>query len=167
MPSSGKSALPQLSLDPFFLLDHNLSHLFAPALQATGFNVTSVMAEFKGSHWVADEEIIARLARLGRHRAVWVTADTNAQRAHGKLIIAEHISVLWVFEPGRRSLTGIRQLQLLSLVIFDVHRIVAETSNPVYLRASLNVWRPRLERLAGSLIDSRLDWRRLTITSQR
>ena len=162
MPSRGENDSPTLLLEPFFLLDCTTSFSFAPALSAAGFNVTSVRAEF-GRDRVDDEEIILHLARVGRYRSVWVTGDEDAQRAHAKLILGSAISVIWMHEPRGKSLTGLQELLLLTLVIRDANRLIAPARRPIYLRASLNGRRPKLERLVNSLLDKKLFWRRVII----
>lgn len=151
--------MSQLSLEPLYLIDENLSPSLAPVFAAVGYKVTSVKQAFSGRSGVSDEEIIRWLSERGRQNAVWVTADEDARRVHEKLIHAANISVLWILRPRRRGLTGLQELQLLSLVIEKVTATVAEAQHPVYLRASLNVRRPKLEQLVRPLTSSRLEFR--------
>ena len=159
---SGKSALSQLSLDPFYLIDHNLSPSFAPVFTALGYKVTSVKESFPNHVRVPDEEIIDWLAARGRQNAVWVTADEDAKKTHAKLILARGISVMWVFRP-KKGLSGLQELQLLSLVIEHVTDLVAATTNPIYLQASMNSRRPKLERLISDLSAPKLVFQRIPL----
>lgn len=163
MPLGGKSALSQLSLQPLFLIDHNLSHIFAKAFVSVGFNVTSVTDAFPGRRSVDDPEIISLLAQQGRQRAVWITADDDAQKVHAKYIIAKGISVLWVYRPPKTGLTGLQELQLLSLIIGKVATLVSVAHSPIYLKASLNVMKPKLEKLTSSLTSRKLIFKRIPL----
>ena len=162
MRLSGKIALSQLSLEPFYLLDENLSPSFALVFTAVGYRVTSVNESFSDEERVSDEEIIEWLAANGRQNAVWVTADHEAKKIHAKLILAANISVLWILR-SRRGLSGLQELQLLSLVIEHVTALIAAASAPVYLQASLNGRRPKLERLIGRLDQPRLEFQRISL----
>ena len=167
-PLSGRNDSSQLSLEPFFLLDDCISYYFGPALAAVGFRVTTVRQEWPDrdpmTHPVLDaSEIIPYLGAVGEHRAVWVTSDWDAQKAHARMITAERISVLWLNEPKGKSLTGLRELQLLSLIMPDVHPIIARATTPTYLRAYLSGRRPKLDQLAGTLFDAKLNWRKVSL----
>lgn len=150
--------MSQLSLEPLYLIDHNLSYKFADVLVAVGFNVTSVTKAFPGRERVLDDEIIDWLAQRGRQNAVWITADEEAQKVHAKLIVAKYISVLWIWRP-KGGLTGLQELQLLSLVIEHVTVLVVAAQNPIYLRASLHGRRSKLERIVSPLTSKKLDYR--------
>lgn len=154
--------MSQLSLEPLYIIDHNLSYKFADVFIAVGFNVTSVMKAFPGRESVPDDEIIDWLAQRGRQNAVWVTADEEAQKVHAKLILAKDISVLWIWRP-KGGLTGLQELQLLSLVIEHVTALVGAAQNPIYLRASLHGRRPKLERIVSPLTSRRLIFRRIPL----
>ena len=161
--------MSQPTLEPVFLLDDDISYRFAPALShATGYNIKSVQCVWNDRDRfidpVKDEEIIPYLGGLARENGVWITADWSSRTAHAKLIMAEQISVLWVHEPKRKALRGLQELQLLSQVIEHVFALVAAANSPVYLHTYLNVYRPRLERLAGTLYDARLVWKRVPLT---
>lgn len=166
---NGNESSPQISLEPVFLLDDNLSYHFAPALNAVGFNVTSVREKWPDrdirSNPVLDEEIIPYLGSLGRERSVWVTSDWDAHKAHARMILAEKISVLWLNEPTGKSLTGLRELQLLTRIINTVNGLLASTEVPIYLRAYMNGLRPKMDRLAGTLLDPILRWDKVTLLS--
>lgn len=169
MPSIGKDDFSQLSLDPFFLLDDNISYQFGPALAAVGFRVSTIRQEWPNRNPFIDpvrdeDEIIPFLGSKGKHRAVWVTSDWEAHKAHARMIRAQNISVLWLNEPTGRSLTGLQELQLLSRILPDVNRIVTETTQPIYLRAFFNVRRPRLDQLVGTLFDAKLHWKRIVLS---
>lgn len=160
--------MPQLSLDPIFLLDDSLSYRFAEALAAaTGYDVRTIRSEWPKRdpfvNPVQDEEIIPHLGPLARHRGIWITCDKDAQKAHAKLLMASQISVLWVYQPKRAPLKGLQELQLLSLVIERVYALIAQAQAPMYLKTYMNVQRPRLERLAGTLNDKRLLWERIKL----
>ena len=169
MPWLGnESFLSQPTLEPVFLLDDDISYRFAPALSsATGNDIRSIRCvwEARGGliNPVLDEEIIRYLGEIARDKGVWITADWDARTAHAKLIMAEQISVLWLQEPKGRGLRGLQELQLLSLVIENVYDMVAKASSPVYLCTYMNGRRPRLERLAGTLHDSKLKWERVPL----
>ena len=154
--------MSQLSLEPSYLIDENLSPSLAPTFRAVGFNVTNVSEAFPDRHQVSDEEILRWLGERGRQNGVWVTADEEAQRVHAKMILAQNISVLWIFPP-RKGLTALEELQLLSLVIEDVTAVVANSAIPGYLRASLNVKRPKLEHVISPLNSPKLEFRRLPL----
>ena len=160
-PSRGGRGWTQRSLEPLLLLDDTISYLYAPALSAAlGINIGAVKDEFQGREGVADTEIIPHLSNMSGYKAVWVTGDKDAQRAHGKLILASQISVLWLYEPKKRSLRGAEELLLLTLVLPEVHRIVLATDKPVYLKTMLNGQKARLARLKNSLLERRLAWER-------
>ena len=106
---------------------------------------------------VQDEEIISYSGGLAREKGIWITADWNSRIAHSKLIMAEQIPGLWVYESKGKALRGLQELQLLSLVTEHVYGIVAIASPPVYLHTYLHEHRPRLERLAGTLYGSKLN----------
>ena len=169
MPWLGnKGFLSQPTLELVFLLDDDISYRFAPALSsATGNDIKSVRCVWEGRdrfiNPVLDDEIIRHLGRIARDKGVWITADWDARTAHAKLIMAEQISVLWLHEPKGTGLRGLQQLQLLSLVIEKVYDLVAKASSPVYLCTYMNGQRPRLERLAGTLYDSKLKWERVPL----
>ena len=168
MPLLGNEGLSQPTLEPVFLLDDDISYRFAPALShATGYDIRSVHCVWNDRARlidpVLDEEIIPYLGELAREKGVWITADWDSRIAHAKLIMAEQISVLWVHEPKGKALRGLQELQLLSQVIEHVFALVATASSPVYLHTYLNVTRPRLERLAGTLYDSKLKWERVPL----
>ena len=168
MPLLGNKGLSQPTLEPVFLLDDNISYRFAEALSiATGYDIRTVRYEWEHrdpfTNPVQDEEIIPYLGSVARHKAVWITSDWDARIAHARLIMAEHISVLWLHESKSRLLRGLQELQLLSLVIEHVYAQVAPARSPVYLRTYLNGHRPRLERLAGTLHDSKLNWRKVLL----
>ncbi len=57
-----------------------------------------------------------------------------------------------------------QELQLLSLVVEQVYELVAGSRSPVYLRVYFNVRRPHLDRLVGTLYDSKLNWRTVPLT---
>ena len=154
--------MSQLSLDPFYLIDHNLSPSYAPVFTALGYKVTSVRESFPRRIRVPDEEIIDWLAARGRQNAVWVTADEDAKKTHAKLILARNISVMWIFRP-KKGLSGLQELQLLSLVIEHVTVLVAGTANPIYLQASLNGRRPKLEQLISDLAAPKLVFHRIPL----
>ena len=169
MPLIGNEGLSQPTLEPVFLLDDNLSYRFAEALSvATGYDIRTVRHEWEHrdpfTNPVQDEEIIPYLGDVAGHKAVWITSDWDSRNAHARLIMAAQISVLWLHEPKGKALRGLQELQLLSLVIERVYDLVATASSPVYLRTHFNVHRPRLDQLAGTLYDSKLDWRRVSLT---
>ena len=166
---NGNDDSPQISLAPILLLDDNISYQSAPGLSAVGFEVTSVRGRWPDRDTkinpVQDDEIITYLGSLGRERAAWVTSDWDAHKAHARMILAEKISVLWLNEPTGKSLTALKELQLLSRIISDVNGLLASATAPIYLRAYLNGLRPRLDSLAGTLFDARLKWQRVILAS--
>jgi hypothetical protein len=169
MPLLGNEGfLSQPTLEPVFLLDDDISYRFAPALSsATGNDIKSVRCVWDDRdrfiNPVQDEEIITYLGEIARDKGVWITADWDARIAHAKLIMAEQISVLWLHEPKGKALRGLQELQLLSLVVENVYTLVANSNSPVYLRTHMNGHRPRLDRLAGTLYDSKLNWVRVPL----
>lgn len=152
----------QLGLEPFFLIDENLSPSFAKALASTGFSISDVVSEFGGRKGVQEAEIIPWLSQHGQNKAVWVTKDWKAQKLHAKLIHEQSVSVLWILIPDQ-GLRALRELQLLVLVIEHVSAIVIASLAPVYLCASLNVKRPRLQRIVSPLTDTKLIFQRVLI----
>ena len=130
---------------------------------AVGYNVTSVTDTFPGRNKVPDEEIIYWLGERGRQNAVWVTADVDAKRVHAKLILAANISVLCIFRPKKKGMTGLQELQLLSLVKEHVNALIAASQAPIYLQASLNGRRPKLERLVSPLTAPKLIFQRIPL----
>ncbi len=145
----------QLGLEPFFLIDENLSPTFAKALASTGFTITDVVTEFNGRKGVQEEEILPRLSQYGQKNAVWITKDWKAQKLHAKLIHEQSVSVLWMLIPDQ-GLRALRELQLLVLVIEHVSTVVRTSLTPVYLCASFNVKRPKLQRIVNPLTDKKL-----------
>ena len=156
--------MAQLRLgQPFYLIDENLSHLYAKVFEALGFNITNVREAFAGRRKVKDEEIIPWLAKRGRHRAVWITQDIEASKTHAKLILAHSISILWIHSRKKHELTGLQELQLLSLVIEHVTRLVSSTNTPIYLWASLIGRRPKLDKLVSPLTSKKLEFKGIPI----
>ena len=151
---------------PLFLLDENLPPAFAPVFSAIGFKMTSVAEAFANRRSVSDEEIIAWLSANVEipQRSVWVSTDLRARLVHGTRIVQSGISVLWIQQPPRKGLTSLQEIQLLSLILEDVRTIVASSARPMYLIASLNGKRPKLEEVAGTLTDRRLQSRRLKLS---
>lgn len=143
-------------------MDHNLSYKLAQAFNDVGFNFSSVRAEFPGRSTVPDEEIIGWLSDQKDFKAIWVTADDDAQKTHAKLIMARQISVLWIFR-ARRGLSALEELQLLSMVMQKATEIIFSASRSVYLKASFNGKRPKLEQLSNTLHDKRLNWKNVNL----
>lgn len=152
----------QLGLEPFFVIDENLSPSFAKALASTGFSITDVVTEFNGRKGVPEEEIIPWLSQHGQKNAVWVTKDWKAQKLHAKLIHEQSVSVLWILIPDQ-GLRALRELQLLVLLVEHVSNIVLTSTTPVYLCASFNVRRPKLERIISPLTDKKLKFQRIPL----
>jgi hypothetical protein len=152
-----------MTIVPLYLLDELLSYKFAPVFQSLGFNMTCVEDEF-GRRGVDDPDIIKR---LGTHNppchAVWITEDWEATKLHAKTILTNQISVWWIREGKHSSLTGIQELQLISLVIELVSDTVCSSKTPTYLKASLLGRRPHLFRLKSHLMSPRLDWERIPL----
>ena len=144
---------------PLYLLDENLPPAFAPVFSAIGFKMTSVSQAFLERRSVPDEEIIAWLGvnEDEARYSVWVTTDHRARRMHGPRIMQAGISVLWIERPPRKGLTSLQELQLLSLILNDVQTIVASSSQPVYLLASLVGRRAKLQQVVGGLMARRLE----------
>ena len=164
MPSGGNSVLVQLELgQPFFLIDENLSHLYARVFEALGFNITSLREAFSGRRSVKDEELIPWLGKQGQHHAVWITQDILASKTHAKLILAHSISILWIRSRKKQELTGLQELQLLSMVIAHVRDLVASSATPLYLWALLVGRRPKLEKLTSSLTSKKLEFQKIQI----
>ena len=92
-----------------------------------------------------------------------MTSDWDARKAHARMILAEQISVLWLNEPTGKSLTGLRELQLLTRIISTVNGLLASTTGPIYLRAYMNGLRPKLDSLAGTLLDPTLHWNKIIL----
>lgn len=156
--------MAQLKLgEPFYLIDENLSHLYAKVFEALGFSITSVRETFGGRRNVKDEEIIPWLSKHGQHHAVWITQDIEAAKTHAKLILAHNISILWIHSRKKHPLTGLQELQLLSLIIEHVTHLVSSSSTPVYLQASLSGRKPRLDKLISPLTSLKLEFKRILI----
>lgn len=151
---------------PLFLLDENLPPAFAPVFSTIGFNTTTVAEAFAHRRSVSDEEIIAWLSANVENprRSVWVSTDLRARIVHGARIVQAGISVLWIQHPSRKGLTSLQELQLLSLILEDVQTTVASSARPMYLIASLNGKRPKLEEVVGTLTDRKLQSRRLQLS---
>jgi len=155
--------LAQLRLgQPLYLIDENLSHLYARVFRAVGFNMTSVYEAF-GKRGVEDEVIIPWLGKQAGHRATWITQDIEASKTHVKLIIASSISILWIRSRKKQELTGLGELKLLTLVIEYVTYLISNSDTPLYLWASLVGRRPRLDRLISQLTSKKLEFKRLPI----
>ncbi len=164
MPLGGNNALSQLKLgQPFYLIDENLSHLYARVFEALGFNITSVREAFGGRRKVKDQELIPWLGKHRQHHAVWITQDVEASKTHAKLILAHNISVLWIRSRKKQELTGLQELQLLSLVIKHVTYLVSSANAPIYLWASLSGRRPKLDKLISPLTSKKLEFNRIRI----
>ena len=122
-------------------------------------NVSSVLAEFPQGD-PGDEAIVEFLGSRAGHKAIWITTDIDSQTTHAKLIMAQNISVLWIYEPRRSGLHGLEELLLLTLVLPNVQEMMENVKRPVYLQASLKKRRPKLQPLRGSLFDAQLTWGR-------
>ena len=152
--------------EPFFLLDESLSSGIVSELsRTTGIPIATVWNEWPGRdlsfNRLRDEQIIPHLGAKASHRAVWITGDWNAHREHRELIVDHRISPLWLRGQGGRSLTKPEQLLMLGAVMETVRRLVVESDVPVYLRVRLESgdgYRPALERLQGTLLDTPLRW---------
>ena len=153
--------------EPFFLLDESLSRYVASEV-AMGIEhpIATIWDEWQGRDFsvnqLPDGEIISRLGARAGHLAVWITAHWDARRRdrHGVQIDAHRISVLWLRGPGRNP-TVPEQRQMLGAVMETVRRLVVESDVPVYLRVRLESgdgYRPALERLQGTLLDTPLRW---------
>ena len=140
-------------VEPFFLLDENLSPYFVPAFDSLGFEMRSVVAVFAGRRGVKEEELIPWLGKRCDCCPVWITEDTDSRKRHAKLILEHKVSVLWLVNQGRHPLNGIQELQLLSQVIPVVAKTAAGSARPVYLEASLTSRKAKLRRLQGHLFD--------------
>ncbi|MFC1913053.1 hypothetical protein ACFLX7_02520 [Chloroflexota bacterium] len=143
---------------PLYLLDEHLSYKFAPVFQSLGYNMTSVEDVWHGRKNVEDPEIIPWLGENGEHHAVWITEDWEATKLHAKLIVSNKISVWWIREEKHIGLTGLQELQLISLIIQFVTDIILVSKSPTYLKASLIGRRPKLERMTCHLLSPKLTW---------
>ena len=148
-----------------------MSRNAAPEVSAaTGYSIPTVWDEWPGRDLsvnpLGDEEIIPHLGNKAVYRAVWITQDWEASWKHQNLLIAHHISVLWLRGPGGRPFNRAEQSSVLIAVLETVHRLVSESDAPVYLRARYDPEggsRPILERLQGSLRDAPLQWQRVSL----
>ena len=152
----------QLSLEPFYLLDENMSPSFPTVFNTCGYNMVSIQEAFDGRRQVGEPEFIPWLAQHHLHKGVWVTEDVQAQKLHAKLISANQISALWILTP-KGGLRGIQQLQLLASVIETVNTVVVATTVPVYFQASFNIMKPKLEQLVGPLTDKNAQFKRIPL----
>jgi len=125
--------------------------------------MSSVEEAFGGRRKVKDEEIIPWLGKRCRHYAVWITEDIEASKTHAKLIIAHQISILWILSRKKRELTGLQQLQLISLVIEHVTYLVSSSNTPIYLWALLIGRRPKIDKLISPLTSKKLEFKRIQI----
>ena len=158
------------SSEPFFLLDQNLSYRIAHQVsRAAGYPITAVQNEWPERNLSinppADWEIIPHLGAKVGHRGVWITLDWDASSEYDELIARHRISVLWLRRPedGNHPFLRPAQAQLLIAVIATVYRMVAESRNPVYFRASFEDDLPFLERLQGALPGSDEMWQRVPL----
>ena len=103
--------------EPILWIDESLSPYVAKALRLVDYNTLTVkdVSEFEGRIKVNDKEIIPWLGAKG---AVWVHADDNAKREHGKLIVAARIRTLWVYRP-KGKMSSRDQLLILVHVLPD------------------------------------------------
>ena len=150
-------------MDPFFLLDENLSPYFVPAFDTLGYDMRSVVAVFAGRRGVKEEELIPWLGRQCGCRPVWITEDTDSRKRHAKLILQHQISVLWLENQGKFTLKGIQELQLLSQVMPTVADLATCSPSLIYLAASLTSRRAKLRRLAGNLLDKHAQYVRIPL----
>lgn len=107
--------MPQ-SDDLLFLLDESLSQNVAKALKAVEYNIVTVREAFEGRSGVLDREIIEWCRA---HDAVWIHADDQAKREHGKRIIAAGIRSLWVYRR-KGAMSSKEQLRILGYVLPDL-----------------------------------------------
>jgi hypothetical protein len=135
---------------------------------ATGYPITTVWNEWSGRDLsvnpLNDAEIIPYLGGKAGHRAVWINQDWKASSQHRDLLVSHRISVLWLRGPGGRQFSLLEQSPVLIAVLATAHRLVAGSSEPVYLRTRYDPeggLQPILERLAGTLQDSPLRWQRV------
>ena len=134
---------------------------------ATGYPITTVWNEWSGRDLsvnpLNDAEIIPYLGGKAGHRAVWINQDWNASSQHRDLLVSHRISVLWLRGPGGRQFSLLEQSPVLIAVLATAHRLVAGSSEPVYLTRydPDGGLQPILERLAGTLQDSPLRWQRV------
>lgn len=156
--------------EPFFLLDQNLSYRIALQVsRATGYPITTVRNEWPDRNLSVnppdDWEIIPHLGAKAGHRSVWITSDWDAFDDYPQLINRHRISVVWLRRPQNRNAPFRRpqQARLLVAVMETAHRLVAESTAPVYLRASFDDELPILERLQGALPGTDEDWRRIPL----
>lgn len=155
--------MTQSTGDLFYLIDECLSSKLADVFTIYGFNMTCVEKEFEGRLRVTDEEIIEWLGQHSQHKAIWITGDKAAQKNHAKLILDSSISVLWLHGPRGRNLSSIQELQLLSFVIEKVTEIALSTEMPVYLEASFNVTRARLQQVVSPLTAKQLSFKKIPL----
>jgi hypothetical protein len=103
--------------EPILFIDESLSPNVAKALALVAYNTITVkdVSEFQGLARVVDEVLIPW---LGANHAVWIHADDNARREHGKLIVAEGIRTLWIYRP-KGKMTHREQLLVLCHVLPD------------------------------------------------
>lgn len=156
--------------EPFFLLDQNLSYRIAlQVYRATGYPITAVRNEWPERDLSVnppeDWEIIPHLGAKSGHLGVWITLDWDAFDEHSYLIDRHRISVLWLCgsRDGNTRFFRHLQTQLLIAVIATVYRVVAESDDPVYLRASYVEDLPALERMQGTLRHTPMVWGRVPL----
>lgn len=156
--------------EPFFLLDQCMSYRVASQVsRSTGYPITTVPNEWPDRNLSEnppeDWEIIPHLAAKASYRGLWITLDWGASGEHSHLIERHRISVLWLRGPSdnNRTLRRPQQARLLVAVMETVHRLVAESTAPVYLRARFDDELPILERLQGALPGTDEDWRRIPL----
>ena len=99
------------------VLDESLSPQVGQALRLVGYPITLVheISSFEGVVGVKDEQLIPW---MGDHNAVWIHADDEAKRRHGKLLLAYAIRTFWVRRP-KRGMNSRQQLRVLSYVMDD------------------------------------------------
>jgi hypothetical protein len=154
--------LSQLRLTPYYLVDKNLSPVISKAFHDCGYDITCVQAQFQNQSKVDDYDIIQYLGQYGRQNSVWFTADADAARVHGKILKSKQNSVLWIYRP-RSGLSRFQELLLSCLVIEDVHKIISNTANPIYLRATLLPNRKsKLENLVSPIGDPHMFFRKIS-----
>lgn len=160
----------RLLSEPFFLLDQNLSYRIARQVsRATGYSITPVQDEWPERDLSVnppdDWEIIPHLSAKAGHLGVGITSDWDAFDEYPQLISRHRISVLWLRRPQSEDAPFRRpqQAQLLVAVIATVYRMVSESQNPVYPRASIAGEAPAMERLQGTLPATVEDWQNVPL----
>ena len=172
---NGKNALSTTAPKPLYLLDECISHRFTVPFKALGYDIKSIHDVFpkdqlilQGKKSAEDPDIIQWIGKQQSDYGligIWITDDWEASKLHAKLILAHSICVFWICDPLNKSLNAIQQLQVLAMLIEEANLIFKTATSPIYLRGTIDNRKARLWTLNCHLMDKKLEWKKLILSS--